>query len=66
MKRGTRSIRPEDKIERDGLQIGAEQALRDELNALDASFLNNIEGYQTCLDRRRDAMLRCLETPQLG
>lgn len=51
-----------EKIERADLQAEPEEALRDELNALDASITSAIEGYQTSLDQRRTAMLQCLET----
>ena len=51
-----------DKIERADLQIKPEEALRDELIALDASIISTIEDYQTSLDQRRAAMLQCLET----
>ena len=45
------------------LQIEPEEALRDELNALDPDLLDRVEIYQACLAQRRDAILRCLETP---
>lgn len=51
-----------DKIERADLQVEPEEALRDELNALDASITSVIDAYQTSLDKRRTAMLPCLET----
>jgi energy-coupling factor transporter ATP-binding protein EcfA2 len=51
-----------DKIERADLQIQPEEALRDELTALDVSIASAIEGYQTSLDQRRSTMLQCLET----
>ena len=49
-------------IRRIDLQIGADEALRDELNALDTDLLERIETYQTCLESRRDAMLNCIES----
>lgn len=51
-----------DKIERADLQVEPEEALRDELNELDDTILSAIADYQTSLDRRRTAMLGCLET----
>jgi len=51
-----------DKIERADLQVEPEEALRDELIALDASIISAIENYQNSLDQRRAAMLQCLET----
>lgn len=51
-----------DKVERADLQVEPEEALRDELTALDASINSAIENYQASLDQRRSAMLKCLET----
>lgn len=51
-----------DKLERADLRIGPEQALRDELNALDTSIDSAIEEYQTSLEQRRNVLLQCLET----
>lgn len=44
------------------LQIGPEEALRDEVDALDASIAGAIEAHQASLEQRRTAMLQCLET----
>lgn len=51
-----------DKIERADLQVEPDEALWDELKALDASVVSAIEDYQTSLNQRRTAMLQCLET----
>ena len=53
-----------DKIERADIQVRPEEALRDELDALDASIVSAIGEYQSSLEQRRGAMLRCLETPE--
>ena len=50
------------KIEAADLRINVEEALSDELNALDASLLKSIEEFQDCINARRDSMLECLET----
>jgi len=50
-----------EKIERADLQVEPEEALRDELNALDALIISEIEYYQTSLNQRRTVMLQCLE-----
>lgn len=50
------------KIEAAQLQITAEAALTDELNALDGSLLQSIVEFQACIDSRKDSMLKCLET----
>ncbi len=52
------------KIENADLEVRPEEALRDELNALDASIASAIEDYQTSLNQRRATMLQCLETPK--
>lgn len=51
------------KIEAANLQIGADEALRFELDELDPALLDRINEYQTNLDDRRNAMLECLESP---
>jgi energy-coupling factor transporter ATP-binding protein EcfA2 len=51
-----------DKIKRADLQVEPEEALRDEMNALDVSIVSAIEDYQISLDQRRTSMLQCLET----
>ncbi len=53
-----------DKIEAADLQVVPEEALRDELNALDASILQDITNFQESIDSRRNSMLDCLETPE--
>ena len=49
-------------IEAADLQVSPEEALRDELNGIDAPVLESIEVFQTCINTRRDSMLQCLET----
>ncbi len=49
-------------IESANLQVSPEEALRDELNGIDAPVLESIEAFQTCINTRRDSMLQCLET----
>ena len=49
-------------IETTELQITAEQALCDELNALDASLLPSIYKFQTNINLRKNLMLKCLKT----
>ena len=51
-----------DKLERADLQITPEEALREELNALDASIASAVEEHQRSLEESRTAMLQCLET----
>lgn len=53
-----------DKIEAADLEITAEAAIRDELNALDDSLLQTIADFQASIDSRRDAMLKCLESSE--
>ena len=53
-----------EKIETADLQIIAEEALRDELNEMDASLVESIEAFQACIDSRKDWMLQCLEEPK--
>lgn len=52
------------KIEAADLEVTAEEALGDELNALDTSLLKSIEEFQTCINSRRESMLKCLETSE--
>ena len=52
------------KIEAADLQVVPEEALSDELNALDASILHVIADFQVSVDSRRTSMLYCLETPK--
>ena len=52
------------KIEAADLEITAEEALGDELNALNASLNKSIEGFQLCIKSRRESMLKCLETSE--
>ena len=51
-----------DNIERADLHVYPEEALRDELNVLDASVTNAIDAYQTSLDDRRSTILQCFAT----
>ncbi len=50
------------KIEQAELQITVEEALSDELDALDASLLHSIDEFQSSIESRRDSMLGCLKT----
>lgn len=52
------------KIETADLQITADEALSDELKALDESILETIAEFQASTDSRRDSMLNCLETSE--
>ncbi len=52
------------KIEAADLQITADEALRDELKALDDSILQRIEEFQGSIDSRRASMLESLESPK--
>ena len=52
----------QNKLKATDLQVTPEEALSDELNALDASLLQNINDFQVCIDLRRDSMLKCLDT----
>lgn len=51
-----------DKIEAADLQISADEALSDELKALDDSILQTIYDFQVSIDMRRQSMLECLES----
>jgi ABC-type dipeptide/oligopeptide/nickel transport system ATPase subunit len=51
-----------DSIERADLQIGPDEALRDELNTLDINIAKAIDKYQKSLDLRRATMLQCLDS----
>ncbi len=50
------------KIEAVDLQIAADEALIDELKALDNSIHQTITDFQASIDTRRHSMLQCLET----
>lgn len=50
------------KIEAADLQVVPEEALSDELKALDASILQVIDNFQDSVESRRTSMLECLET----
>lgn len=50
------------KIEAADLQITADEALSDELKALDASVLQAIDDFQVSIDLRRESMLESLES----
>jgi energy-coupling factor transporter ATP-binding protein EcfA2 len=50
------------KIESADLLVEPDEALRDEMNELDASITSAMEAYQASLDHRRTAILKCLET----
>lgn len=50
------------KIEAADLQVVPEEALKDELKALDASVIQVIEDFQESVESRRTSMLCCLET----
>jgi energy-coupling factor transporter ATP-binding protein EcfA2 len=50
------------KIEAAELQIVPQEALSDELQALDDSVLDDVEKFQSCIDSRRAWMLEFLET----
>jgi len=52
------------KIEAADLQISAEEALSDELKALDNSILQSITAFQASIYSRRDSMLNCLKTSE--
>ncbi len=52
------------KIEAADLQLLADEALSDELKALDASILQIIAKFQESVDSRRASMLKCLEIPE--
>ncbi|HEU5123666.1 MAG TPA: AAA family ATPase [Verrucomicrobiae bacterium] len=52
------------KIEAADLQVVPEEALRDEINALDASILQTITDFQASVEARRTTMLDCLEAPK--
>lgn len=52
------------KIEAADLQVVPEEALSDELKALDDSILQVIADFQESVDTRRSSMLDCLETPK--
>ena len=51
-----------EKIETADLRIAADEALNDEINALDGSIHKTINEFQASIDARRQAMLQCLET----
>lgn len=46
------------------LKITADEALSDELRALDDSILQTIVGFQASIESRRKSMLSCLETSE--
>lgn len=50
------------KIEAADLQVVPEEALSDELKALDAAILQVIDDFQESVETRRTAMIECLET----
>jgi energy-coupling factor transporter ATP-binding protein EcfA2 len=50
------------KIEAADLQVVPEEALKDELKALDASILQVVEDFQESVESRRTSMLCCLES----
>lgn len=50
------------KIEAADLQITADEALHDELKALDDAILQSIDDFQDSIDLRRKLMLECLES----
>lgn len=52
------------KIEAADLQVVPEEALKDELKALDAPILQVIDDFQESVEARRTSMLDCLETPK--
>lgn len=52
------------KFEAADLQIAADEALSDELSALDDSILKTITDFQASIDSRRSSMLNCLETAE--
>lgn len=52
------------KIEAADLQVVPEEALSDELKALDASILQLVSDFQDSVESRRASMLDCLETPK--
>jgi ABC-type dipeptide/oligopeptide/nickel transport system ATPase subunit len=52
------------KIEAADLQVVPEEALKDELEALDAPLLQVIDDFQESVESRRTSMLDCLETPK--
>ena len=49
-------------IETADLRIAADEALNDEINALDGSIHKTINQFQVSIDARRQSMLQCLET----
>lgn len=51
-----------DKIEAADLRVAPDEALGDELNALDDSIHHVITDFQASIDARREFMLQCLET----
>lgn len=52
------------KIEAANLQVADDEALRDELKALDESIVRVITDFQTSIDSRRGSMLNCLGTSE--
>ncbi|GEN23971.1 hypothetical protein HCU01_19200 [Halomonas cupida] len=52
------------RIEEANLKIGADEALRDELKALDGSIAQAITELQDSIDSRRHSMLNCLRTSE--
>lgn len=50
------------KIEAADLQITADEALNDELKALDGLILQTIDDFQVSIDLRRKSMLECLQS----
>jgi len=50
------------KIEAADLLVTADEALRDELNSLDAAIYQIVTTFQISIDSRRELMLQCLET----
>ena len=58
------AARKKGKIEAADLQAVPEEALKDELKALDAPLLQVIDDFQESVESRRMSMLDCLETPK--
>ena len=49
-------------LERADIEIGAQEALQDELSELDPTISDGIDAFQSCLNSRRKAMLQCLNS----
>lgn len=52
------------KIDSADLQVVPEEALKDEIKALDAPILQVIDDFQESVEARRTSMVDCLETPK--